>query len=257
MSNIGGVATFEAHAARRKVANKITKARGFTLVEVLVVMAIIATLLGLGVGAIKSMASSKGVSTAVPLADSIFSQARQIAKSTGLPARVVIYADSAGGDVAEKRERHLRMMGVATGRTASGLAPEDGEAITQWKLVSRPTTLPSKTYFNANLSNKSGSATESVVFPGSTTARSCYVYEFNSEGALVEPTDDGSGASISDGQFVVQVGKLNPGADNPSEDANARRDAGGFRIWANGRMAKFRSVDQIMEGSGGSGDPTF
>ncbi len=219
--------------------------KGFTLVEILVVMAIIATLLGVGVGAIKNIASSKGVDTAVPLADSIFAQARQVAKSSGAPTRVVIYADSSG-DNEDKRDRYLRMIGVATGRDGAGLPVTDIADVTQWKLVTRASTLPSNTYFNAKLSNKPGTATETAIFPGSTSGKNCYVYQFNSEGALVDP----SGTPVTDGQFVVQAGKLRPGATAPDPAKNAKRDVGGFKIWANGRMAKFRSANQIINGSG-------
>ncbi len=223
--------------------------KGFTLIEILVVMAIIATLLGLGVGAIKSMSTSKGVSSAVPIADAIFDQARQVAKSSGTPTRVVIYADTTG-DNKDKRDRFLRVMGVATGRDAAGLPVDDIADVTQWKLVSRPVTLPSNTFFNANLSNQPATATETAVFPGSADPKNCYVYRFNSEGALI----DASGATVADGQFVVQAGKLLPGQTVPNEDSKASRDIGGFRIWANGRMAMFRSPNQIVSSSD---DPEF
>ncbi len=224
------------------------RTRGFTLVEILVVMAIIATLLGLGVGAIKSMASSKGVSTAVPLADSIFAQARQVAKSSGVPTRVVIYADTSVplGSNEDKRSRYLRMMGVATGRDTAGLPVTNMADVDHWKLVSRATTLPSNTFFNATLSNKPTSGPVTAIFPGSTTGKNCYAYQFNSEGALV----DAVGVPVTDGQFVVQAGKLRPGQNTPDTASNATRDVGGFKIWANGRMAMFRSPNQILSGSG-------
>jgi prepilin-type N-terminal cleavage/methylation domain-containing protein len=218
--------------------------KGFTLIEILVVMAIMATLLGLGVGAIKSMSTAKGVSSAVPIADAIFDQARQVAKSSGTPTRVVIYADTTGDNV-DKRERFLRLMGVATGRDAAGLPVDDIADVTQWRLVSRAVTLPSNTFFNANLSNQDPTATETAIFPGSAVAKNCYVYQFNSEGALIDST----GTPITDGQFVVQAGKLLPGQTTPTEATNAKRDIGGFRIWANGRMAMFRSPNQIVSTS--------
>jgi Tfp pilus assembly protein FimT len=211
-------------------------------------MAIIATLLGIGVGAIKNMSESKGVSTAVPLAESLFDQARQVAKSSGSPTRVVIYADTTGNNE-DKRTRYLRMMGVATGRDASGVAVDDIDDVIQWRLVSRAITIPSNTFFNANLSNKT-TATDTAIFPGSNDGKNCYVYQFNSEGALIDAT----GTPVTDGQFVVQAGKLRPGQNTPNVDNNAKRDIGGFKIWANGRMAMFRSPNQIVDTTD---DPTF
>ncbi len=235
---------------KRLITHRMPNKKGFTLIEILVVMAIIATLLAFGVGSIKNMSKSQGVSSAVPIADAVFEQARQIAKSSGVPTRVVIYADTSGSNE-DKRDRHLRMMAVATGRDAAGVAVNKLDDVTQWKLVSRPVSLPNNTYFNANLSNQPSTASETAIFPGSTTAKSCYVYQFNSEGALI---DASTSLSITDGQFVVQAGKLLPGQDLPKEDSGAKRDIGGFKIWANGRSALFRSPNQIVDSSS---DPTF
>jgi len=109
--------------------------RGFTLVEVLVVMAIIATLLAVGVESIKKLSTSKGVSTAVPLVEGVFDQARQIAKTTGVPTRVVVYADTTG-TIKEHRNRHLRMVGVATARDSNRDPVVRGETVSAWRLVS-------------------------------------------------------------------------------------------------------------------------
>lgn len=201
------------------------KTKGFTLVEVLVVMAIIATLLGIGVAGIKSMASSKGVSTAVPLAESVFRHAREVAKATGKKTLVVVYADNSGTNE-ETRERYHRMIGVA--QTNGGVT----------RLVSRPVTLPSNTFYNANLSNKSVVASK-CIFPGSTDLKDCYTYGYNSEGNMATSINLVK-------QFVVQAGKLRPGQDAPDADSNNSRDIGGFRIFASGSTAIYRSPNQLL-----------
>ena len=203
-----------------------SRAKGFTLIEVLVVMAIIATLLGLGVGAIKSMASSKGVSTAVPLAESVFKHAREVAKATSKKTLVVVYADDSGTNE-ETRDRYLRMIGVA-----------QTNDVGDTRLIGRPVTLPSNTYYNANLSNKNVVASK-CIFPGSTDKKDCYTYGFNSEGNMATNINQVK-------QFVVQAGKLRPGEDAPDADSNNSRDIGGFRIFASGSTAIYRSPSQLI-----------
>jgi len=230
--------------------SKLPSKRGFTLVEILVVLAIIGILLGVGVGAIKSLATSKGVSTAVPLAEGIFAQARQSARATGAPTRVVIYSDTSDTDVDDQNQRYLRMIGVVTGRINSdGDLALNGESVSEWKFTSRPVTLPRGAYFNESISVHSGEDT--AIFPGG--SRSCYVYEFNSQGTLITATNDGTGDPIEDGSFVLQAGNFVPGPQI-NEDNSAKRDVGGFRVYRNGRIATYLNPDQII--AGGS-DPTF
>jgi len=228
-------------AVVRRARQRIVTKRGFTLIEILVVLGIIGALLAVGVGAIKGLSTSKGVSTAVPLAEGVFNQARQVARATGAPARVVIYSD-AGGTRDEQRKRYLRMMGVATGRDAAGDPILGGETASQWRLISRPVTIPRGAYFNENLSSHSGE--DSALFPGSDSAISCYVYEFNVEGTL---SNDGSGEPLDDGRFVVQAGTFTPTSPPTiGEDNSARRDVGGFRVYRNGRIATFLDPNQIV-----------
>lgn len=204
--------------------------RGFTLVELIVVITIIASLLAVGVGTIKNVAGSKGVSTGVSLAEGVFDHARNLAKANG-KARVLVYADE-GGDNADKRERYLRLLAVSKLKIKDD--PSDAD---EWILAGSGTSLPADTFFNANLC--AGVQKITAVFPGSSTAKSCYVYEFNSEGALINPTTKGA--------FIMQSGRLLPGQTVPKNMPSRSRDVGGFAIWSTGKTSTFRSPDQIED----------
>lgn len=218
------------------------KRRGFTLVELIVVIAIISTLLAVSVGTIKNVAGSQGVNTGVSLADGMFTYARNVAKANG-GARVIIYADSSG-DNKDQRERFLRFMAVAAPET-NETDPEEIE----WVPVSGGVILPSDTYFNVNLSE--GAEQDSVIFPGERTEKECYYYQFNSEGAFV--LEDGTvPADGTQTLFIIQAGKLVPGDTVPREMPKRKRDVGGLQIWSTGKTSIFRSIDQLQ-----SADPEF
>lgn len=209
-----------------------SKKRGFTLIELIVVIAIIATLLAIGVGTIKNVAGAKGVSTGVSLAEGVFDHARNIAKNNG-SARVLIYCDT-GGTNKDKREKYLRYLAVAAPKLKPKNDPSDPDEI-EWKIVSSGVSLPTDTFFNEKLSP--GVQKDKAKFPGFKDKKECYFYEFNSEGALVSPA--------TDGKFVIQAGKLIPGQDIPKKLPKRKRDVGGFRIWSSGKTSIFRSPNQI------------
>lgn len=215
------------------------RSKGFTLIELIVVIAIIATLLGVGIGTMKNAAASKGVGTGAAIAQNVFNLARDTAKSRG-GARLIIYADTSGSK-ADVRERHLRYLAVAVPKLKTKNLPSDPDEI-EWRLTSKGISLPKSTYFNANLSGLSDGDKDKAIFPGSTTEKSCYYYEFNAEGGLT--------TSNTDSRFVIQAGRLNPGQDTPEIIKKRKKDAAGFIIRKNGRMSIFRSPNQIKDLAG-------
>lgn len=232
----------------------IRSRRAFTLVEMLVVITVISILMGIGASTMKKMTTAQGVESAVPVAESLFAEARAMAKSQGVHTRVVIYAGDRSGKSAEK---YLRYMGIVTqsrNGTDSVTWNTPGRGVV---LKSRGISLPSKTFFNATLSGLTDAdkGEFDVTFPGNTTPQPCFYYEFNAEGILVHPNFAGGATDQPNGIFVVQNGVLPPGKDLPKVLPSNKKDVGGFAIWKRGNTTMFRSPSQIPTVVGG--DPEF
>ena len=189
----------------------------------------------------KNAAKAKGVKTGTAIAQSVFRNARNTAKARGA-ARVVIYADTSGPK-AEIREKHLRYMGIAVPKLIDPTQPSTPSNI-KWVLTSKGVTLPASTYFNAKASGLTAANKDTIRFPGSTTKKGCYYYEFNSEGGLRTPQ------STPVSRFVIQAGTLAPGQETPKKSKKRSKDASGFYIRKSGRMSLFRSPNQIIEITG-------
>ncbi len=222
--------------------------KAFTLIEMLVVLVIMSTLIGIGARVMKNTTSAQGTDTGASMAESLFAEARGLAKTSSASTRVVIYA---GGGTGEEREKHLRYMGIVRQVLNDGGTPGDTSDDTyDWnnRLIARGIKLPSKVFYNAKLSGDP--ATMSVQIPGVTGAQQCYYYEFNAEGIIVDPAPAGEDPV----SFVVQSGKLYPTDDTPRVAEKGSRDVAGFAIWKRGSTSMFRSPDQVP---GLTGDPTF
>ena len=211
-------------------------APAFTLVEMLVVIAIITILLTIGTMGLKNMSKASGVGAGIPVAEAIFSEARSLAVGKGTRARVLIHAQE---DHTNKyhRERYLRYMAIQY------LDPKDPEDDTDdvWVIASKGVSLPKAVYFMKDLSEAGGVTlpTETgVPLPGGLDASAdCYYYEFNAEGMIV-PAPSGNDAP----RFVIAAGSLPPGTTDPIISG---KNMGGFVIWRTGRTSVFRHPDQI------------
>lgn len=215
-------------------------ASAFTLVEMLVVITIITVMLTVGAMGLKNLSKANGVSAALPVAESVFSEARTLALAKGTKTRVLIHAQQ---DQTNKyhRERFLRYMIVQYLDDKNTSDPADDE----WVLASKGVSLPKGVYFMKDLSEKNAPtlpSLDAVRLPGGPSATAkCYFYEFNAEGRIVDP--EPSGNSVP--RFVVQVAKIRPGNPTPIVPGE-EKNMGGFVIWSSGRTSLFKHPSQIL-----------
>lgn len=221
---------------KRKYTDSQQLASGFTLIEMLVVISIITIMLSAGAIGLKNLSQTGGVSAAVPIAESIFAQARQSAIGKGAKARVLINSD------VSDQEKYLRYMLVA-------YEWEDESGDTRWVTESRGTYLPQGVFFSQKFSyeshaDSSGSLEEesmdiygSIDNPSvnSTLSTSYFYYEFNAEGNMLTP-----GAS-----FVINTGRKAPDQKYPRVTNSSINGFGGFVVWKKGTTSVFRHPDQV------------
>lgn len=230
----------------------------FTLVELLVVIAIISILMTAGSIGLSSL-GGKGVTSGVANAEALFSEARSTAVGKNLRACVLV-AKKLDNNPADDLRRIL----VATEPVDSSGKPTNaaGAKITNWVLSSRGAILPDQTFFSSKLSKKDhsggGGSIDFITLGGNPKTAykgDYYVYEFNSQGILIDPNDPQYKGGAS---FVIGGGARNLTKDAvtqpPRVTASAKRDFGGFVIWRNGSTSVFRSPEQIGIDALSSGD---
>lgn len=207
----------------------IRGARGFSLVELLVVILIISVLLTMAASTMRGI-GGKGVSSAIASAEALFDEARSIAVGKGTRARVLVDVNAPRDDQNYKR----RVMVVYQELDDQG-SPTD-----VWTRTSRPLMLPDGVFFSEGFSKKDhergGAAPEvfNLVVNNANVDGKYVYYEFNSEGICTTP-----GAS-----FVVGSG-VRPQNEEPRVTGSAKRDFSGFVVWRNGRTSLFRGPDEI------------
>lgn len=209
----------------------------FTLVELLIVIAIISILMTAGAIGLGGISGGKGVSSAVATSESIFDEARSIAVGNRTRVRILV-----AKSLVKNPQENLRRVLVVSQKAD----PVTGDPIpNSWNLSGRGLLLPEKVYFSKTYSMKDHEAR--VAFSDSaddtTTLDSTYkiyqgeyfAYEFNAEGICTSP-----GAS-----FVVGSGTRQRATDPPKVTGSSLRDFGGFVVWRNGSTSVFRSPTQI------------
>jgi prepilin-type N-terminal cleavage/methylation domain-containing protein len=213
-------------------------ARGFTLLELLVVITVIGLLIALGSSAIRNV-GGMDVTSGVARSEAFLHEARAVAVGSGDPSRLLIDIDDPGS------ENYLRrLVIIARERGGDGV---DGEE--RWRLVGAALFLPRGVYFSRQFSRKNHSAGSgeieemTLTGQGQTFDGRYLYYEFNGEGICVTGRDgDGGYSGVS---FVLGGGMRDLGGQ-PRTTGKGRRNFGGFVIWRNGSTSLFRDPQQVI-----------
>ena len=207
--------------------------KGFTLVELLAVMAIISILLSLASVGISRIGKGQGVTAGLAIGEGLLAQARILAMNQNAPARLIIHGDL-NDTIPIERDRYRRMMMVVYQTT-----DEEGRIIPEWKRAGSPTFLPQGVFYSPELSRADMRA--GGVLPEArhqltnqaSDARQCHFYEFNGQGICTTP---GAG-------FIVVNGARPSGAKQPL--LGGKRDLGGFVVLKNGGTTMIRDIEQL------------
>ena len=212
--------------------------KGFSLVELLAVMTIIAILLSLASVGINKIGKGQGITAAMAQGEGMFAQARSLAMNQNTRARLIIHSDLNDAEP-EDRERYRRMMMVLYKKT-----DDEGREDSEWTRAGSPVFLPTGVYFSPDLSQtdmRGGGELPTDTFQLSSQTddtSECHYYEFNGQGICSTP---GAG-------FVVQSGARPMNAPDPITGSG--KEVGGFVILKNGGTTIIRDVDRLDLGGG-------
>ncbi len=207
--------------------------KGFSLVELLAVMTIIAILLSLASVGISKIGKGQGVTAGMALGEGLLSQARSLAMNQNTRSRLIIHSDL-NDTVPEERERYRRMMMVVYKEL-----DENGREKQEWTRAGSPTFLPNSVYFSVDLSRadmRNGGVLETDTHQLSSQTsdvHQCYYYEFNGQGICSTP---GAG-------FILKEGARPSGQEKPLMGGS--KNVGGFVILKNGGTSIIRDIKRL------------
>lgn len=208
--------------------------RGFSLVELLAVMTIIAVLLSLASVGVGKMGKGQGITGGVALGEGMLAQARSLAINQNTRARLIIHSELNDADP-EERQRYRRMMMVVYREM-----DDQGREQDRWIRSGSPVFLPEGVYFSPEIS-KADMRTGAGQLPFETfqlsndpsDVRKCYYYEFNGQGVN----------TMSGAAFVLEAGARPMNQEKPI--LGGKKTVGGFVVLRNGSTAQIRDINQL------------
>lgn len=196
---------------------------GFSLVELLVVMAIIGILTSVAMTGFNAIGRASGVRGAADLAASVALSARVEAMSFGYGSLLVV-------DNGTNTDRKLRRLAVFRYTNT----PATTNLMFNAVLVGRPVVLPRGAFFLTNYSTATNTTTVTLP-PGNATNTSVYYIKFNGDGQL----------SGSSGVKLIFGGAIMDASGNLTIPEAMKPGRQGFLLRKNGRPVAYQTAAQI------------
>ncbi len=218
---------------------------GFTLVEIMAVMAVIAILLSVAAVGIQNIDRGQATTTAVSITEALFDEARSKAVGKATRARLLIHKNLDDDDPVD-RERYLNYMCVAVQDNSQNSSNPQDQGGAGWKVDTPKLPMPGGVYFSIDESERVADAirvgrpgTMLIELPGQKgTLKECYYFEFNPEGVCVDSENN-----TAPGAAVILVSGTR--ATDEEKPRILKNNKVGFVVWRNGRTSVFRSPKQI------------
>ena len=234
---------------------------GFTMIELMVVVAIISLMMVMAASVLRDPGKGRSMDSAVEMIESLVREARATAQGNDTYTRILIADEEK--DAQSKDSRHLRFMTVQMFQKTSKKGHEyDGTDVVpdgKWVSTASGVMLPAGVYFSPYYSRPvewmdgEDSLGQDKARLSNKGKVKVYYVEFDEKGRLAAP-----GASPNDPSRAQRMVFIygHPGAGKsarngivPNSVDENKRPAGakGIVIWPNGTTTLLRTIDQAIE----------